>query len=98
MSDLFQLLNSMRRPSLLIRAARIGLSDYRRDRDLGRVLQEEGPATPERAIDALLTAEAEIEETRKTGDVTYSASRHIEILIALMAEARLIPGPTAVSG
>ncbi|GGE42070.1 DUF6477 family protein [Actibacterium pelagium] len=97
MSDLNSLLSSLRRPRLLIRAARIGLSDYRRDRDLGRILQEEGQTTAHLALDALITAEAEIESIRKAGDVTYSARRHVEILIALMAELKLLPQAPAQS-
>lgn len=97
MSELVTLLSSLRRPRLLIRAARIGLSDYRRDRDLGRILQEDSPAAPHLALDALISAEAEIESIRKSGDVTYSAIRHVEILIALMAELRLLPQGPAYS-
>jgi hypothetical protein len=82
---------------LLIRAARIGLADYRRERDLGRILQEDCPASPFLALDVLINAEAEIESIRKAGDVTYSASRHVEILIALMAELRLLPQGPAYS-
>ena len=32
-----------------------------------------------------------MEETRRAGDAAYSVSRHIEVLIALIAEARLLP-------
>ncbi len=91
MNDLHKILKSLNRPRLLIRAARFGLQDYRRDRDLSRVLETPAPSTTESALSALLDAEAEIEEIRVSGDVSYSASRHINLLIAVMAEARLLP-------
>ncbi len=37
MTDFRAILATLRRPRLLIRAARLGMEDYRRDRDLGRL-------------------------------------------------------------
>lgn len=94
MTDIMQLLGSLRRPRLLIRAARFGMVDYNRNRDLKRVLKSSTVPTPVKAVNTLIAEEARIEETRNSGDVSYSVSRHVDILIALMAEARLIPtGP-----
>jgi hypothetical protein len=76
------------RPRLLIRAARFGLTDYRRDRDLRRLI--DGKLPPEAALPRLLTVEEGLETTRLKGDASYSIARHIEVLIALMAEARLL--------
>jgi hypothetical protein len=39
----------------------------------------------------LLRTEEMMEATRRTGDATYSIARHIEVLTAMMAEARLLP-------
>jgi hypothetical protein len=86
-------LTGLRRPQLLIRAARLGLSEYRRDRDLKRLLASE-PA-PDRSIPALLTEEEKLEATRQRGDAAYSVSRHIEVMIALMGEVSLLPRPSA---
>ncbi len=97
MTDMIQLLNNLRRPRLLIRAARFGMADYKRERDLKRLIRE--PATPsvEKALSKLISEEALLEETRTSGDMSYSVTRHVDILIALMAEARLLPrGPHAV--
>jgi hypothetical protein len=97
MTDANTLLATLRRPSLLIRAARFGLTDYNRTRDLKRVMGAAHGLTPTRVIDGLIEKEAHFEETRKKGDATYSVARHIDVLIALMAEARLLPrGPQAV--
>ena len=94
MTDFRALLAGLRRPSLLIRAARFGLQEYRRDRDLRRLGAPLGPV--ERAVSRLFQDEAEMEETRRAGDAGYSVARHIEVLIALMAEVRLLPQRTTV--
>ncbi len=80
-------LADLRRPRLLIRAARFGMSDYRRERDLRRLIGRSAP--PEDAFRDLLSAEGRLEEHRLSGDANYSVARHIEVLIALVAEARL---------
>jgi hypothetical protein len=91
MTDFRTLLADLRRPRLLIRAARFGVADYRRDRDLRRLINASPRTTPETALPRLFSAEEQMEEIRRTGDATYSVSRHIEVLIALIAEARLLP-------
>jgi len=88
MTDFRALLADLRRPRLLIRAARCGLSDYRRERDLRRLI--DAVASPERAMSRLINEEERIEETRRRGDASYSVARHIEVLIAMMAEVRLM--------
>ncbi|WP_095589762.1 DUF6477 family protein [Actibacterium ureilyticum] len=91
MTDTLTLVKALRRPRLLIRAARYGMTDYRRDRDLRRLLRGARLPSPSQALGALIEQEARLEETRQSGDAAYSISRHIELLIAMMAEARLIP-------
>lgn len=88
MSDYCKTLAALRRPRLLMRAARFGLGDYRRDRDLRRLIHQSG--SPEVTVPSLLSAEEELEATRQAGDASYSVARHIEVLIALLAEARLL--------
>ena len=89
MSDFQSLLANLRRPRLLIRAARFGLADYRRDRDLRRLIGQ--IATPDRAVARLMSEEEQLEEDRRAGEASYSVTRHIEILIALISETRLLP-------
>lgn len=91
MTDLFELMTSLRRPKLLIRAARFGQSDYNRRRDLKRLIAAAAPPRPEEALRALIAEEELLEEARRQGEAAYSFLRHIEILIAMMAEARLLP-------
>ncbi|MFT6452540.1 MAG: hypothetical protein ACJA06_002042 [Halocynthiibacter sp.] len=91
MKDVATLLASLRRPRLLIRAARFGLDEYDRSRDLKRLISAVSPPSPAKAVSRLMDEEARLEETRQTGDASYSVSRHVEILIAIMGEARLLP-------
>lgn len=93
MSDPMSVLKALRRPRLLIRAARFGLTDYRRDRDLNRLMHTSQPPSPRQALDRLIEQEERLEEIRRAGDATYSVARHVEILIAMIAEANLLPRP-----
>lgn len=89
MTEFIGFLSELRRPKLLIRAAAEGLREYDRARDLRRVLRLAGTPAPDGALGALVAEEAGCEERRRSGDASYSFARHIEILIAMMAEARL---------
>ncbi|MEL7345672.1 MAG: DUF6477 family protein [Pseudomonadota bacterium] len=91
MTDFNALLQSLSRPRLLIRAARFGLADYKRERDLKRLMPSNTVPAPARALESLIEEEARVETTRQEGDAAYSVSRHIELLVAMMAEARLLP-------
>lgn len=95
MIDLIRQISTLRRPRLLIRAARIGVGEYQRERDLCRLIGSAKTPSPESAVATLLTEEGQLEETRKRGDATYSPMRHVEVLIAIIAEARLLPRPVA---
>lgn len=90
MNDLMTQLRGLHRPGLLIRAARIGQADYVRRRDLPRILRVSTPPTPGAAIMALMEREAELDERRRAVGSSYAASAHIEVLAALMAEARAL--------
>jgi hypothetical protein len=81
----------LQRPRLLIQAARLGLPDYRRDRDLRRLIGTLVSPPPSVSVARLLEAEDEVEAVRRTGATGYNAVRHVDLLIALMAEARLLP-------
>jgi len=91
MTDFPTLLATLRRPRLLIRAARHGLADYDRNRDLKRVIRTISAPPPARALHALIAEEARLDDIRKAGAASYSVARHVDVLIALMAEARLLP-------
>lgn len=93
MTDIRTELTRLRRPRLLLEAARHGLPAYRRERDLGRLLDGAAPATAERALPRLLAEETQLEERRRAGDAGYSLTRHLELLIALLAEMRQLAPP-----
>ena len=89
MNDFRSLLADLRRPRLLIRAARCGLADYRRERDLRRLIGQ--ALSPDHSLPQLMDEERRLEDVRRRGDAGYPVGRHIEVLIALMAEVRLLP-------
>ena len=90
MTDLLTVLHALRRPKILIRAARAGVVDYRRDRDLKRLLRQSRSTAPTQAIGSLLAEEGRLEDTRTAGEATYSIQRHVAVLTAILAEARLL--------
>jgi hypothetical protein len=69
----------------------MGQDVYRRDRDLDRLLGHK--AKGEAAVEALLEHEGRLEARRVSGDSAYSIARHVEVLIALMAECRWLLTP-----
>jgi hypothetical protein len=96
-STLSAAVSALRRPMLLVRAARFGLTDYRRDRDLRRLLPAAPLPSPEAAVDRLLAAEQDAEARRREGSATYSVATHVELLVALIAEARLMARAAATA-
>jgi hypothetical protein len=82
-------LQGLRRPRLLIRAARFGLTTYRRDRDLLRLIPGGPVPSPNRAVEILLDQEADAEANRTSHYATYKVAEHVGLLTALMAEAQL---------
>ncbi len=90
MQDILEMLDQLRRPRLLIRAARAGAEGYARAPHLRRLLGGgETPRTGE-ALIRLLEMERDLDDTRRAGDPGYSAVRHVDMLIAMMGEARLL--------
>ncbi|WP_069299394.1 DUF6477 family protein [Neptunicoccus sediminis] len=89
MTESHQILSNLRRPKILISAARLGLAHYRRDADLRSITGSN--RTPDRAfaIETLLRHEALLESERKDGAASYSIQKHIRVLTALLGEFRL---------
>lgn len=90
MQDIYTRLSTIRRPRLLVAAARHGLLDYSRTRHLKRVLYTGTVPTPGAASMRLMEIESAHNNARLEGCATYSVARHVDVLIALMAEARLL--------
>lgn len=85
---------SMRRPRLLVRAARAGLAGWSRRRDLRRLLKcEELPAAGA-ALLCLRAEEERLDTARREGQAEYDVQRHILLLVAILAEtAEAAPRP-----
>ena len=98
MQDVLTRLTTLKRPRLLIRTARIGAPQYRRTPHLHRLLGYCGQIRSSQAILRLMDIEHDLNEKRKTADASYSVSRHIDVLIALMGEAQSLQeaAPTQV--
>lgn len=89
MTDFAALVACLKRPRLLIRAARHGVQDYDRNRDLRRLLSGTTPS-PREAILRLLGEEEAMERARREGGAGYSVARHVDVMIAMLAELRLV--------
>lgn len=89
MQDIQSFISQLKRPKLLVRAARFGQDDYRRDRDLRRLLKIDRLPRPGAALMALSEIEADMNDRRIKKAATYVLATHIDALTAIMAEARL---------
>lgn len=90
MQDIHSLLAALHRPRLLMRAARIGAQDYRRDGHLPRLLGYGILPRHGEALMRLVDIEAELERQRSANDTAYSLVRHVDVLIAIVGEARAL--------
>ncbi len=90
MQDLISMLHTLHRPRLLMRAARIGAEDYRRTTHLPRLLGYGVLPRHGAALLKLMEIEAELNMQRKTSDAGYNLIRHVDVLIAMVGEARVL--------
>ncbi|MDP5086987.1 MAG: DUF6477 family protein [Yoonia sp.] len=90
MLDLHTRIAQLKRPNLLARAARFGVDDYRRTVHLRRLLGSDPLPRHGAALMQLLDREAEMNALRLARSGSYSPAIHVEILIAILGEARLL--------
>ncbi|MBE3638460.1 DUF6477 family protein [Mangrovicoccus algicola] len=90
MNDVMSLLETLHRPRLLMQAARHGARLYRRETQLPRLLCSPVLPGPRQAAIRLLCLEQDHEAARRSRAADYCAARHLEVLIALICEARAI--------
>ena len=90
MQDILSMLKTLRRPSLLMRAARIGAEDYSRASHLPRILGYGVLPKHGNALMRLMEVEATLNDQRIDGDTSYNLVKHIDVLIALVGEARIL--------
>lgn len=86
MADILDRVAALRRPRLLVRAARAASAGYDRRRDLATLLGAVGETRDAEALARLLAAEADLEEARRAGAAGWSPIRHVATLGALLAE------------
>lgn len=89
MKSLLEKLDQMQRPSLLIRAARHGVTTYCRDVHLRRLLANP-PQHPAACLAQLMEVEATQDQARRIERADYRVAEHVQTLIAIMAEARVL--------
>lgn len=90
MNDILGMLDHLRRPRLLIQAARIGVADYRRHIHLPRHLGSGQLPRSGPALMHLMEKESGLNALRADHDASYCATDHVDVLIAMMGEARLL--------
>jgi hypothetical protein len=90
MQDVITMLQNTHRPRLMMRAARAGAETYRREAHLPRLLGYGTLPRHGQALMKLMELEADQDKRRRAGDAGYSLLRHIELLIAMVGEARVL--------
>lgn len=87
----------LRRPRVLIRAARNGQAVWKRDRDLRRLLHADACPAPGAALPRLRAEEERMNAARLEGLAEYDLSRHVTLMIAILAEMRAAVAAAPVS-
>lgn len=90
MTTLLNQLNEIHRPRLLIQAARIGAATYRRDLHLRRLFEGSSIPLNAEALSRLMDMEQQLNQDRTENAASYCAADHVDLLIAMMGEARLL--------
>lgn len=78
----------LRRPRLMIQAARNGQRLWRRDRDLPKLLKCDDLPVAGRALPRLRAEEATLNSARLEGAAEYDMRRHVALMVAILAEMR----------
>lgn len=90
MLDIHTRIAQLKRPALLARAARFGVDDYRRQTHLRRILNRDTLPRHAESLMFLLEMEQEMNNARCAKSGNYSPVKHVDILIAISGEARLM--------
>ena len=90
MQDVTTMLKTLKRPGLLMRAARLGAEEYRRSVHMPRLVGYGTLPRHNAALLQLMEIEATLDAQRRSEDSAYSLLRHIDVLIAIVGEARIM--------
>ena len=88
MQDALTILHKLRRPKMLMRAAQIGVAEYKRVAHLPRLLGYGRMPKQSEAILKLIEIEKNLKALRKAGESADNMLRHIDVMIAIVGEAR----------
>lgn len=80
----------LRRPRLLIQAARQGQRAWRRSRDLPKLLKCDDLPVAGRALPRLRAEETALNVARLQGAAEYDLARHVVLMIAILAEMHAV--------
>lgn len=95
MEDILTQVSRLKRPALLVRTARHGLEEYNRVVHLRRLLGGMTLPGPAQALFKLMELEAVCDAQRESRGAEYSVGRHVELMVALMSEARILKASNA---
>ncbi|MEJ6401816.1 DUF6477 family protein [Yoonia sp. 2307UL14-13] len=90
MLDIHSRLAQLKRPKLLVRATRFGVDHYRRETHLPRILFDDDLPRHAEAIVRLFEIEEDMNRARVARAGDYRVADHVEVLIAIAGEARLM--------
>ena len=88
MIDPLDALKSLRRPALLVKAARMAMPYYSKEKSIRSLLGQAALPGRKECILRLMEREREMDVARQHKNPAYSVARHIEVLTALMHEAQ----------
>ena len=88
MQDALTILHKLRRPKMLMRAAQIGVAEYKRVAFLPHLLGYGRMPKQSEAILKLIEIEKNLKALRKAGESADNLLRHIDVMIAIVGEAR----------
>lgn len=89
MKDINSHINALKRPKLLVSAARHGIDAYDRTIHLARYIATSPLPGPGPALMQLFEIERELNTARREKRGSYAPSHHVDILVAIMAEPQL---------
>ena len=95
MEDVLTQITRLKRPTLLVRTARHGIEDHNRLIHLRRLLQIDNLRSPGKAVVKLMELETILNDQRVDRRAEYSVARRIELIVALMYEARILKASKA---
>ena len=88
MQDALTISHKLRRPKMLMRAAQIGVAEYKRVAHLPRLLGYGRMPKQSEAILKLIEIEKNLKALREAGESADNLLRHIDVMIAIVGEAR----------